>query len=459
MIKTDRQLARSRGQLAKLLAAADAEPRVVDVHPTLIAAARAGLDAQIQDLQTEIAEYEALIELAISPDLSSIESLHLNLIRARIAKGLTQADLAECLGVAEQQIQRYEANEYAGASLTRLQEIARALGEPAVSEGTFVQNVPQLRQRLAQVGVSKTLTARLLPEAGRPHAFGLLATRVATALRLSVDALLGATVPQLVAPAPGFKLPVGAAGATLASYVAYARVLAEAALEGTEDRSFSAPPSNPDALHAAVPTDSEGLFRALLELAWECGIVVLPLSDEGSFHAAYWPIDTRKVILLKQGTRTFERWAFDLAHEICHLLDDHSGKYPLHAGVIDTETFVDNQADPGEARANRFAARVLLGPHADDAVEEVVRRAGRDAARLKDASVDVARRRQLNVGALANHLAFRLNEEGVNWWGAATNLQSTGDPWQIARDALLDRLQLKNIDPDRRDLLLQALTA
>ena len=42
--------------------------------------------------------------------------------------GLSQKDLAEKLGLKEQQIQRYEATDYESASLSRLLEISDALG-------------------------------------------------------------------------------------------------------------------------------------------------------------------------------------------------------------------------------------------------------------------------------------------------------------------------------------------
>ncbi len=44
-----------------------------------------------------------------------------------IAARLTQRELAERLGVPEQQVQRWEANGYAGVGIERLQEIADAL--------------------------------------------------------------------------------------------------------------------------------------------------------------------------------------------------------------------------------------------------------------------------------------------------------------------------------------------
>ncbi|MDQ6839291.1 MAG: helix-turn-helix domain-containing protein [Actinomycetota bacterium] len=84
--------------------------------------------AQADDLRAEIAEYQQLrsgrvstLEAATLGDLASV------LIRARIARGMTQGQLAEALGVAEQQIQRYEASGYRSASLARICDIAEAL--------------------------------------------------------------------------------------------------------------------------------------------------------------------------------------------------------------------------------------------------------------------------------------------------------------------------------------------
>ncbi len=50
------------------------------------------------------------------------------LIQARINQRLTHRELADKLGMKEQQIQRYEATNYQSASLSRLCEIAQILG-------------------------------------------------------------------------------------------------------------------------------------------------------------------------------------------------------------------------------------------------------------------------------------------------------------------------------------------
>ncbi len=84
--------------------------------------------SQVDDLRGEIAEYDRLRSGQVSElradTLGELASL---LVRARIARGWTQRQLAESLGVAEQQIQRYEATNYRSASLARITDVAHAL--------------------------------------------------------------------------------------------------------------------------------------------------------------------------------------------------------------------------------------------------------------------------------------------------------------------------------------------
>ena len=85
--------------------------------------------SQLATLQREIGEYETLRageQRAFQAD--SLEELPRTLIQARIALGLSQKDLAGRLGLKEQQIQRYEATDYASASLERVSAVIRAMG-------------------------------------------------------------------------------------------------------------------------------------------------------------------------------------------------------------------------------------------------------------------------------------------------------------------------------------------
>ena len=84
--------------------------------------------AQADDLRVELADFDQLRGGTLSTfDAASLEELSTVLVKARIARGWTQRQLAEALGMAEQQIQRYEANDYRSTSLARLCDIANAL--------------------------------------------------------------------------------------------------------------------------------------------------------------------------------------------------------------------------------------------------------------------------------------------------------------------------------------------
>ncbi|MDP3980228.1 MAG: XRE family transcriptional regulator [Chlamydiota bacterium] len=87
------------------------------------------LRSEYENLSMQLLEYETLksgtVEILKASNLEEVPSI---LIRARIAKGFSQRQLAEAIGLKEQQIQRYEAEEYASANLQRLAEVANALG-------------------------------------------------------------------------------------------------------------------------------------------------------------------------------------------------------------------------------------------------------------------------------------------------------------------------------------------
>jgi len=96
-------------------------------HPRLVQAEKEGIASQLATLRRELREYERLRSGSVRISLREVEQLPRKLVRARIAAGLTQEALAEKLGLKRQQIQRYEASEYASASLTTIRQIAQAI--------------------------------------------------------------------------------------------------------------------------------------------------------------------------------------------------------------------------------------------------------------------------------------------------------------------------------------------
>lgn len=87
------------------------------------------LKGQLKGLQHEVNEYQHIKagNLFIS-DNTRLENIGELLIKARIAQQMSQNDLATKLGIAQQQIQRYESSSYETASLETLVNTAGALG-------------------------------------------------------------------------------------------------------------------------------------------------------------------------------------------------------------------------------------------------------------------------------------------------------------------------------------------
>jgi HTH-type transcriptional regulator / antitoxin HigA len=129
MIYSDRQYQITRAELSKLESALTTVGTAKSGEPSwLLKAQRDALQSQISDLQAEIAEYDMLKLGKVSfAETCSLSELPRALVRARIARGLSQTDLADQLGMKPQQIQRYEATNYMSASLARLIEVAKAL--------------------------------------------------------------------------------------------------------------------------------------------------------------------------------------------------------------------------------------------------------------------------------------------------------------------------------------------
>ncbi len=127
MISNQRQYLVSQSQ-AERFRQALATPDATGLHPKAANAMRAGLRSQLDDLEAELVDYDALRDGRTTAfEAESIVAIGPALIKARIMRNLTQKELAERLHLAEQQVQRYEATQYRGVAAERLQQVANAL--------------------------------------------------------------------------------------------------------------------------------------------------------------------------------------------------------------------------------------------------------------------------------------------------------------------------------------------
>ena len=137
MIKNERQYRITRAQAERfersLEVLRQGNEEDEDLHPLIAKAREDAIRSQLSDLKSELREYEALKAGDFELDqLGVVSGLPTMLIKARIARGMSQRDLAERIGLKEQQIQRYEATDYASVSLSRIKDIVSGLRSESV---------------------------------------------------------------------------------------------------------------------------------------------------------------------------------------------------------------------------------------------------------------------------------------------------------------------------------------
>ncbi len=148
MITNERQYRVTAAQLEKLKQAVndyDIKDAAKRTNSRVLAKAQLdALQSELEKLTLEVNEYETLKSGTVDTlKATTLQQLPNLLIRARIAKGLSQRELAEVIGVKEQQIQRYEAERYASANLRRLADVANALGLN-ITEIAALKAVPEM---------------------------------------------------------------------------------------------------------------------------------------------------------------------------------------------------------------------------------------------------------------------------------------------------------------------------
>jgi transcriptional regulator with XRE-family HTH domain/Zn-dependent peptidase ImmA (M78 family) len=431
--------------------------------------------SQLDELRSQIHGYEDLVNGKVGIiELGSLKDLPQALIQARIAAGLSQRDLAEKLGLKEQQIQKYEATDYQQASLSRLLEVAEVL-HLKIRKDLFLstrRSEAEVFARLRDIGLSKDFVLnRLVPREvaenfvdASPEALDRLlfdmAGTVSHVFGWTPAAVIGGERPWLDGGVLGtarFKLSENAEEKSLTVYTFYAHFLALLLLKATEGLPVGLIPTDPDEVHQAIIERHGSMsFRNALLYCWDLGIPVLPLNDSGAFHGACWRVEGRNVIVLKQRTSSLARWLFDLLHEF-----RHAGEEPgalTRVVIEDSETSPERLNSEEEKEASWFAGEVILGGRAEALAKLCEKRARGSIERLKSVVQDVAEENGVDVAALANYLAFRLSWQGENWWGAATNLQPKGEqPWEVAREVLLHKVNLSRLNGIDRELFVQAL--
>jgi HTH-type transcriptional regulator/antitoxin HigA len=127
MIKSDAQRERTLVQIEGFQKAlAQAENQTSGKRATAV---RASYEGMIRQLEEEVREYDQLKAGDFKlPRVDRLDQIAPSIVKLRIAKGVSQTELARRLGVSKQIISRYEESDYETVGVARLQEILDAIG-------------------------------------------------------------------------------------------------------------------------------------------------------------------------------------------------------------------------------------------------------------------------------------------------------------------------------------------
>jgi transcriptional regulator with XRE-family HTH domain len=463
MIATDHQYRVTSEKLSKFRGALEGAVRG-DPPDVLRRVQVQRIKEQIEKLETELREYDELRNGQIEEiALNGLAELPAALVKARIARGLSQSALAELLGVRPQQIQRWEADGFSRVGFDHLRRIA---GELRVSirdklnlEGDPPIAPSEVRRTMVAAGLPREAFDRaVLPVRNAANNDFILADEIDARVRalFGVGAASFRGAAGFAHAAMRFKLPASANQKRTRAYAAYVdgvcHIMAKCLPYPTR-----ALPNSWREMRALLFPDGGISLGAAISGCWSMGVVVVALDDPVAFHGACWRHGGRTVIVLKNPSSDEFRWLFDLVHELFHAVATLEGDFVV---LEAEETSAERRHSQEERRANRFAAELLTNGRLAELTDRIVDIAQGSVPQLRSATIKVANQAKLPVGLLANLLAQRLSDDPSNqsWWGTAASLQVPGDsPWKIIRDAFLTYAKLNALDRVERDIVKQLM--
>ncbi len=394
----------------------------------------------------------------------------------RIRKKISSKDLAANAGITPQSLSRIERGHHdiafktlrrllfsmnytladlskTAASPPSLNSVLKKLNSYGLNRELLLDKIlsKDLIDRL-QKGIEPSIKQRFLKLLFRPTEliFGWTLENLESDQPLKFDSLILQTAK--------FKTPGRTQEKRAIAYAVYAHYLAGLVVQ-TTTKSLREFPTNPnDVRKYVIKYYGELNFKTFLQFLWDSGIPVLPLQDPGAFHGACWKIKNRPIIVLKQLTAYHARWLYDLIHEFGHVVK-HLSK-PETNLIIEREEINPFTRDQQEEEANDFADELLLYGKAEEFAKKCVELSKGKVELLKSSLPKVSASEHIPVDVLANYMAFRLSLQGINWWGAANNLQENDPlPWEIANDFLWKYIDIKSLNPEDSEILIRAIVS
>ena len=449
-----------------------------DDSTKLLRLERDAMASVLADLREELAEYDRLKKAHIATiSANSFEDLAIGLIKARIAQGFTQRELANQLGLKEQQIQRYEADRYASTSYKRLCEVANALRVQIKNEILLPMSLlafDDVFKKTQKAGVSREFViSRLLSWPDAASVIGQVSDGQSECWLVSklitvLNHVFGWTVEDILSDKPldinisglelaGFESPKKQVELPADSFAKYAHHLALVAINGTGNQRTEKIPTDSIAMsqmfldRGTAPDD----LRSVLQTVWDLGVIVFPLQGEGTFHWACWRIKGRTVIFLRQTSKFNRNWIFDL---FCSLYYVAQRSNDDDYGLIQTKPLTKRRRkSKQEQAASRYAMDIMLNCDSGELLRRFTETANQGSEQLKAEVQILANEMGVSEHLLAYLVAHQLSLEDENWRGTEPNHHSQYNPCQVARDVFYDRFQFRISNEIDRSLLARAL--
>lgn len=328
------------------------------IDPMIARAQRASYERQAAELRDQLGAYELLRDGKVRElEIRSVTGLGKGLIEARVARGLTQRELANLAGLQEQQIQKYEKEQYGSASLSRIAHVASTIGLSFEARMTLTGDEPSTDDMPGGLSLADFPFAEMNSRGW----FGQAVDRRApSGDRARVLRDFFAQAPREIAPALHRKTAGSVSTPRRAALLAWqARVLVKARQRIGLARRFTTPPAEVVSRIAKLSSDPLGIRKAV-ELLLEYGIIVVferHLPKTKLDGAAMSLDDTYAVIAITARHDRIDNFWFVLLHELGHII--RHWPRVLGEGIVDEDAGADSD-ELIEKEADEFAENAIL---------------------------------------------------------------------------------------------------
>ena len=328
------------------------------IDPLIAKAQRGSFERQAAELREQIGAYEALRSGKVRDlDVDDVLGLGRRLSDARVAKGLTQRELANLAGLQEQQIQRYEKELYGSASLTRVAHIASAIGLSFSAKLTITGDDPAVGDLPAGLSLADFPFSEMN---SRGWFNRCLDRRAPVGERARVLQDFFEAAPGEIRAALHRKTAGSLSAPRRAALLAWqARVMTKARRQSGLARRFNTPSAESLSQISKLSVDRDGIIKAV-ELLLEYGIIVVfekHLSKTKLDGAAMSLDGVYAVIGMTIRHDRIDNFWFVLLHELGHIL--RHWPRVIGGGIIDEEAGSESD-ELIEREADEFAENAIL---------------------------------------------------------------------------------------------------